>query len=182
MAYSYKNLLKPVNTESGLAEFLLIAPVDDFEDDGIKAPTAPFANPGDEVTIKTAHVFKDMDGGFAKFSLAPDKNSYSATPGGDKGFVKLTHTATAFIPGSYAQVHETMKNLLNTPVIVLVKDSNCSANMYYQIGNSCNAAFANPTFETGTSAEGVKGYNVTFESRGGPVMIYDVAGGPQIKE
>ena len=183
MSYAYKNLLSPVNTEGGISEFVLVAPVSDFASDGIKAPIAPFTNPGDEVVIKTDHTFTDnVKGGFVKFLAAPDKNSYDATPNGDKGFVKLTHVVTAFIPGSYAEVHETMKNLLNVPLIVLVKDSSCTANMYYQIGNACTAAYASPTFTSGTTADGTKGYNVTFEAKGGPVMIYKTTAGPKIKE
>lgn len=182
MSYAYKNLVSPINTESGLAEHLLYAPVSDFATNGIKMPTAPFTNPGDEVKITSDHTFTDAtNGGFIKLQLAPDKNSYTATPGGDKGFVKLTHTATAFIPGSYAEIHESIKHMLNTPAIVLVKDSNCAADMYYQIGNECNPAYINPTFETGTSADGTKGYNVTFEAKGGPVLIYKTATGPKIK-
>lgn len=181
MADAYRNLTAPENTESGIADHALIAPFEAFADNGIKSPTAPFESPGDSVTIKTAHEFADAtNGGFAKFNLAPEKNQYEAAPAGDKGFVKLTHTVTIFVPGSYASLHELMAMLLNKPHIVLVKDSNCAADMYYQIGNACNGAYASPNFKTSTSAEGVKGYEVAFEAKGGPVMLYKVTGGPKI--
>ncbi len=45
-----------VNVESGLGEYLLIAPKPWF--DVIASPQAPFTKPGDSVTVKTAHTFK----------------------------------------------------------------------------------------------------------------------------
>jgi hypothetical protein len=177
VAYTYANLKEPKNLGSGISDFVLIAPVKDF--DSIKAPTAPFTNPGDEVTIKTAHVFKD-DKAFAKFALAPEKNSYDAKTIGDTMFQKLDHELKIFIPGSYAEAHEAVKNIINTPLIVLVKDSNCGADLWYQLGNSCVYAYAKFDFSTGTTKDGVKGYSgtVTFQSES--ILIYSVTGGPEV--
>ena len=44
--YAYQNLKKPQNTESGIADFALLAPVYDFQEGGIKCPEAPFAAKG----------------------------------------------------------------------------------------------------------------------------------------
>lgn len=171
MAYVYANMMQPQNTQSGIAEFLLLAPVSDFTADGIKCPKAPFAEPGDEVKILENHVFKDGKA-FAKFVLAPEKNKLDATTIGDKGFNKLNLELTAFIPGSYAEVHEAIKNILNTPLIALIKDSNCPANMYYQLGCDCTYAWATASFGTGTTVDGVKGYEVKISYQNGYIQLY----------
>lgn len=174
MAYTFANLKSPQNVESGIADYVLIAPVSDFEDDGIKCPVAPFTNPGDEVKVKTAHVFKE-DKAFAKYILAPEKNELSATTIGDLGFQKLNLELKVFIPGSYAEVHEAVKNIINTPLIVLAKDSNCPANMYYQLGCDCTYAWAKFDFTTGTTVSGVKGYSGTITYQQGYIQLYTAA-------
>ena len=178
MAYLLKNLKNPGNTQSGIADFALIALVSDFEEGGIMVPTAPFANPGDEVRILTAHTFK-ADKGFAKFQLAPEKNSLEGKTIGDLGFQKFDFELKIFVAGSYANVHEAMKNLINQPLIVLAKDSNCPANMHYQLGGDCVYAYLKGDFTTGTTKDGVKGYNCTVSYQGPYVQLY-AAGIPTI--
>jgi hypothetical protein len=56
------------------------------------------------------------------------------------------------------QVHEALKNWLNTPLIVLLKDANCEDGFYYQLGNSCVPAYLSADFSTGTTIDGQKGY------------------------
>jgi hypothetical protein len=172
MSYAYKNLLTPINTDSGIADFALIAPVRDFVDpDGIKCPAAPFTDPGDEVKIKQNHAFKDGKA-FAKYILAPETNQLQGTTVGDLGFRKMDQTATIVIPGSYAELHEAAKNLLNVPLIVLLKDSNCPANMYYQLGCDCVYAWASNEFGTGTTRDGRKGYTITINYLQGYIQLY----------
>jgi hypothetical protein len=171
MSYAYKNLKTPRNTGSGVADFVLIAPVYDFEEGGIKVPVAPFTDPGDEVTIKGSHVFKS-ERAFAKFQLAPEKNKLDATTIGDKGFNKLDQTLEVFIPGSYAEAHEAVKNLLNTPLIALSPDADCGANMYYQLGTSCVYAFLTVDFSTGTTKDGNKGYIGKINYAAPAIFIY----------
>lgn len=170
MAYAYKNLKQPKNTQSGISDYVLIAPVYDFEEGGIKCPAAPFAAPGDEVKVKTAHVFK-TDRGFAKFILAPEKNELNAKTIGDKGFNKLDQELTVFFPGSYAEVHEAIKNLLNTPLIALSKDADCGADLHYQLGCDCVYAYLTADFSTGTTVNGVKGYLGKITYAGG-ILLY----------
>lgn len=179
MAYVYANLKTPQNTGSGIADFVLLAPVSDFEEDGINCPVAPFTNPGDEVKIKVAHTFKSGRK-FAKFLLAPQKNQLSTTTIGDLGFQKMDFELKIFIAGSYKEVHEAVKNILNTPLIVLIKDSNCSANMWYQLGCDCAYAWASFAFNTGTTIDGIKGYEGTIKYQSGYVQLYDVVGGPAV--
>ncbi len=171
MAYAFKNLKTFKNTQSGISDYVLIAPVYDFEDNGIKCPVAPFTNPGDEVRIKTAHVFKE-DKGFIKFALAPEKNQLDAKTIGDTGFQKLDFECKVFIPGSYAEVHEAVKNLINQPLIAMVKDSDCAAGIHYQLGCDCVYAYFKADFSTGTTKDGVKGYSGTITYQNGYVQLY----------
>ena len=179
MSYPYANLTAPKNVASGVADYILLAPVDDFEADGIKCPEAPFAAPGDEVKVKTPHVFK-AGRGFVKFAASPQKNQLTAKTVGDLGSQKFELEAKFFVPGSYAEVHEAMKNLLNAPLIVMVKDSNCDANMHYQLGCDCVYAYMKSDFGTGTTKDGTKGYDVTVSYSNGYVQLYTAAGGPEL--
>lgn len=178
MAYDFKNLMDPQNINPGIAEFLLAAPMSWFEDNGIKSPVAPFTVQGDEITVKLPHVFK-AGKAFMKFQLAPQKNDLKIDTKGDLGLSSQTQTVNIFIPGSYVEQHETMKNLINTPLIVLVKDANCAADLYYMLGCDCTGAYARPSFATSTTKDGNKGYTVPIEYDGA-VQFYQVTGGPDI--
>lgn len=168
--YAYDHLTEPRNTTSGVATKLLLGFVSTFED--IKCPEAPFTNPGDEVTIRSPHTFKTVDDGFIELLLAPEKNRLQLSTVGDKGFQKFNENITAMIPGSYAAQHEAIKNMLNKPLIILIKDSNCDENMWYQLGCDCEAAYLTAAFDTGTTAEGNKGYEVTFSVMTNYVALY----------
>lgn len=169
MAFVYQNLETPQNTGSGVGEFVYLCPVNDIAD--IKCPEAPFAAAGDEVKVKTAHQLK-VGKKFIKVRLAPDKNSYKADTQGDKGFQKFAHTYTIFVPGSYADVHEFAKNVINTPLIAIGPDGDCESGIHYQLGCDCVAAYLTMNFDTGTTADGVKGYTGTITYSSKSVLIY----------
>ncbi len=172
MGYVYANLTNPQNTASGVGEYVLLAPASSFLDDGgIKCPAAPFTQPGDEVTIKEAHEFKTGEG-FIKVQLAPQKNQLNGATIGDRGFSKLDLTLDLFIPGSYPIVHEAVKNWLNKPLIAMIKDAECLANMFYQLGCDCASAWLTVDFSTGTTIEGVKGYAGKLNYQNGYVQVY----------
>jgi hypothetical protein len=177
MAYAYQNLVTPQNTGSGIADYVLLAPVSWFDTDGIKCPAAPFTDPGDEVTVKAAHVFL-AGKGFVRYALAPEKNQYDAKTIGDKGFNKFDMESAIFIPGSYAEVHEAIKNWMNIPLIALEKDSNCGANFYYQLGCDCTYAYMSPEFSTGTTKDGVKGYSIKITWQNDFVQIHKPVAAP----
>lgn len=178
MAYAYAHLKNPVNTGSGISEFFLIAPVASFVTGGIKGPLAPFTNPGDEIKILEAHEF-GVGKAFARVALAPEKNSLIAKTIGDTGFSKFDFELKVFIPGSYAEVHEAIKNWLNTPLIIMTKDANCPANMWYQLGNDCTGAYLKADFSTGTTKDGVKGYDATITWQNPYVQLYAHVDGPE---
>lgn len=177
--YTFTNLTQPKNNASGISEYILVAPVYDFAVDGIKCPEAPFTLPGDSSKITSPHVF-NAGRAFAKIICAPEKNQLNAKTTGDKGFNKLDFEYDFFVAGSYAELHEAMANYLNTPLIVLGKDSNCAAEMYYQLGCDCVYAYMTIDFSTGTTKDGNKGYAGKVTYQNGIVLLYDVAGGPEI--
>lgn len=180
MPYDLVNLLEPQNASTGVSDFVLIARESDFEADGIKCPAAPFTALGDKVTIKTAHVFKEGRG-FLKFNCAPRKNKLDASAIGEFGFAKLDVMFEFVLAGSYAALHETVSELVNVPLIMLFKDSNCSADMYYQLGCDCDKAYIKPAFASGTSGgEGIKGYTIQANCPQNAIRIYNVTGGPEI--
>ncbi len=74
---------------------------------------------------------------------------------------------------------EQFQNLLNQPLIALVKDSSCKAELYMQLGCDCEGAFLSGDFKTGTSNSGVKGITakLTYD---GPIQYYTVTGGPEL--
>lgn len=179
MDYSnLKNLPTWNNSGAGIAAQVLVAPVTWFATNGIKAPVGPFTVLGDQVQIKTAHEFIDGKG-FLKIACAQKKNKLDANVTGDPGFVKQTQEANVYFPGNTPQLHETYQALMNVPCIVLVKDSNCAADLWMQLGCDCEGAFLGGPWNSGTSGDAAKGFSATF-IYDGPVMFYNVAGGPAI--
>jgi len=174
--YVYRNLPEPKNVLSGIGDYVLIAPVRDFTT--IKCPEAPFTNPGDEVTIRSPHVFK-AGKAFAKWFLAPEKNKLDAAASGDKGFQRFQQTLEIMIPGSWAVQHEAVKNIINVPLIVLAPDANCASGLWYQLGCDCQYAWATPSFGTGTTADGNKGYTIPITYNSESIQIY-AAGEPAV--
>ncbi len=175
MAYAYKNLKSPANIGSGIAELIWLAPKAWLT--AISVPEAPFAAQGDSITITTAHTFA-VGKGFLVFQLAPRKNKLDMKTVGDLGLNKqIVDGIEFFVAGSYAEVHEQMKNLLNTPVIGLVKDSNCDADLYLQAGCDCQFGYITCDFSTGYTHEGVKGYmcKLTYD---GSIFIYKTGEAP----
>lgn len=166
------------NAQPGLAEYALIAPKSFFAPGGLKFPVAPFNAPGDEITIKEPHVFKDGLG-FLYFVAAPDKNELNTTTVGDKGFRKANTEAKYIFPGSTPAQHEQLRKLLNVPLIAISKDGQCSADMHYQLGNDCTAAYITTDFKSGTSEGGIKGFEVTLTFADAP-LFYAAPLGPEV--
>lgn len=178
--YEFTNLLQPQNTTAGIADFILIAPLLDFVEGGIKCPEAPFVNPGDEITIREAHEFHP-DRAFAKLVCAPRLNQITAAATGDLGFKKLDVVLDCFVAGSYKELHEAISKYMNVPLIVLGQDATCGANLWYQIGCDCLQAYLDPSWASGlSSGEGKKGYNLKFSAPSESIRLYDVEGGPAI--
>jgi hypothetical protein len=174
--YAYKNLKTPKNIPSGLAEFVLIAPLAWIS--ALSVPVAPFTNPGDEITIKTEHTFITGKG-FVKHQLAPQKNKLDIKSRGEIGLNGQSQDLEVFIPGSYLQVHEQMKNWENNPLIVLAKDANSDADLWHQLGTDTVSAWMQVDFSTGTTKDGVKGYTAKIMFDGSP-LFYNTGDEPVI--
>lgn len=169
--YAFQHLKNPQNIGSGVAQNLLLAPLAWFAAGGVKEPPAVGVATGDEVTIRENHVFL-AGKGFFEMLLAPEMNSLEAKTIGDKGFQKLDQTLRVFVPGSYAEVHECIKNLLNVPFIGLIQDSNCGSNLWYQLGTDCVPAYFTCNFSTGTTKDGKKGYEVELNYTAKSIVLY----------
>lgn len=178
MPYAYQSLLTTLYPYSGIAEKIYIAPKRWFAPNGIAVPAPPYDVPGKEVLIRMNHVFAHEDYGFLQMQLPPDKNAYEARPVGQRETLKLEHTVNFFLAGTHSILHETLKNMLNEPFIVLVRDSTCEGKMFYQLGNPVDYAWLQPEWTTGTTAEGVKGYNCRFGWVSESIYIYQ--GMPQV--
>jgi hypothetical protein len=176
--YNFRNISVSQNIDSGVAEFILLAPVSWFTADGIKSPAAPFDNPGDSIIIKTPHVFNDGKA-WIRYQLAPQKNELGYKTVGDLGLSKLNAEAKIFIPGSWPEVHEAVQQWMNRPLLALQKDANCKADLWYHLGCDCTFAWMRPEFSTGTTNGGIKGYSIPI-TYDGPPMFYQVEGGPVI--
>lgn len=166
--YAYTNLTSPKNSTSGIAEGVWLAPKDWFT--SIKKPIAD-SNPGSEVVISENHTFLAKKG-FVFFRLSPEKNAYETETIGDKGHTKFNHSVKIFVPGSYQEAHEQIKFFKDTPLIAIVRDSSCEENLYYQVGNGCMGAWMQASFGTGTTIEGVKGYEITISYQSDYVTLY----------
>ena len=168
--YSFKNISEPDNANTGVAEVVYIALSEWFEPGGIKKP-GPFIDAGDEVIIKDSHIFK-AGKGFIECSLAPGQNSYDAKSLGDTFFQQFSIELRIILPGSYSLLHEQISRYIGKSVIALIKDANCPAEMYYQIGTESIAGRISADFSTGTTLDGIKGYPVTVSNTAAKVFLY----------
>ena len=169
--YQFINLKHPIRTTPGIGERAFVALLEWFTPGGVKSPGA-WVTHGDEVRIKDSHEFLPGEG-FNEYLLAPEKNSYEAKTTGDTGMQRFANEVKLFLPGSYATLHEIMYNLVGQPVIVLIRDADCPAGIWYQIGTECIPARIAADFETGTTKEGVKGYLLTITNTATKVYLYE---------
>jgi hypothetical protein len=170
--YPYQSLPNFFNTGSGLADEVYLAPVRWFQAGGIAIPTPPFTNPGDKVKVLGSHAFAELEYGFVKMRLAPDKNAYEARTVGDRETQKFEHNLNIFFPGSHSLLHEQLMEMLNEPFIALHKDANCDADMYYQLGDDKNHCWLKANWNSGTTADGTKGYTCTLTWVSPSLLIY----------
>lgn len=174
MGKTYTAIATKKNKTSGVADYILWAPFNSFDVGGIRCPT-PYdlaVNNADLVTITQTHVFL-IDYGFLQVNGSPSKNSYEANFVGEPGSLKLMSQLKVFLPGSEAELHAQISLLMNEPLLVLVKDSNCTEEMFYQLGCDCAGAYIKDgSFKTGTNKDGVKGWELMIEYPTHAVLIY----------
>lgn len=181
--YTLQNAKNPINYGSGIAEFALVAPKSWFAEGGIMSPVAPFGViPGDSISIYTPHTWaaSRANPGFLKIQLAPQKNKTGSKVVGDLGMQKLNQDSELFFAGNDPASHELMQNLINVPLVVLLKDAKCSANMYYQLGCDCTFAWLGADFDTSTTKDGNKGFTVKIQYDGAIQFYNPMAAGAAI--
>ena len=173
--YGFTDIQTTANRASGVADFFYWAAVSEFATNGIQCPPSPMDATTNAalVTISTDHVFQ-LDKGFHRINGSTGKNNLEANITGEAGSLKFMKTVKVFIPGSDAELHSQISQMLNQPMIVLIKDSNCASNVWYQLGCDCEWAFIEPQggFKTGTNKDGVKGYELTISCPGSAVVLY----------
>ena len=168
----FQNLLAPKNIQSGIGDYIWVAPVSWFAPNGIKTPTPPFENPGDSVIITEDHEFLDGKG-FVKMQCAPRKNKLELKTIGDLGLNKFENQLEVFLPGSYIELHEQAKNLINIPLIVLCFDCDCPIEYMYNLGCDCVSCWMTLDFSTGYTHEGNKGYKGLIQTTSNSVYFYE---------
>ena len=118
--------------------------------------------------------------GFLVATLAPQKNKLDSKSIGEIGLLRQMSELDIFLPGSYGALHQDVKHLKNQPCIALIKDANIQSNLYYQLGDGdFNAWVAGSEFSTGTTKDGVKGWNLKINYDGAP-LIYSVTAAPVV--
>lgn len=167
---AYGHIAKPNNTQTGFSDFL-IGIVSEFTT--IQKPTPPFTNPGDSVTITTAHV-PVATKGFYRGYIDKKKHMGKGDTAGSFGSKTLTNEFEVFYPGLDAIRLEFIKNIINEDVITLHRDANCDIDdVWLQLGNHCRFAEVDANYTTGTfEPTGEKGVFLKVKFTGIP-SIYD---------
>lgn len=173
MALSYAPIATKKNKGSGVSDFFYWSPFSSFAANGIKCPPAAPTTNEESVTVADDHTFT-VDNGFLKVQGSPSKNMFEASFIGEQGSLKMMASLKVFLPGSEDSLHAAISLVMNEPLIVLVKDSNCADDFWYQLGCDCAGAYIAPEggFKSGTNADGVKGYEITIKYPTNAVLKY----------
>lgn len=169
--YLYGNIQTPKNTAIGLSQELLLAPLSTFET--VAEPNPDGVLFEKESIVSDNHIFKTGSEGFIRVRLAPHRTQVKSATAGSNGSRKLESTLNASILGSYAELHGYMSILQNEPVIALVKDASCGAGKYYQMGTRKRPALLKSNWQSGSTKDGIKAYDVELSSVAACVMIYE---------
>lgn len=144
-----------IQVEPGLSDFY-IGLVSDFTT--IQKPTAPFTAPGDEVTIKTAHV-PVTDRGFLRVYQDKKRHSGKGDPIGTSNARTFNNEFDVFIPGVDKVTMEWVKKAMRSQIITLHRDADCDNPQIIQLGDGCKNAEIEINYTTGTfEPTGEKGF------------------------
>jgi len=161
---TYDHVTKPVFIRPGLSDFL-IGVLSEFTT--ISAPVAPFTNPGDSVTIASAHV-PATGKGFYRCYQVKTKHEGKSTSSGTFGAKTMKNEFKVFVPGTDAATLEFVMNIINEEVMTLHRDADCEDPNWFQLGDGCTNAEIDSEFTTGTTDSGDKGYVLTVKWNGIP--------------
>jgi hypothetical protein len=151
----------PDFASGGYKNELLFAPRADFAT--IAAPGTPTAL-GDKVKITTDHTFSTGNGWYS-WALRLHSPTITGATVGDDGAQEIEWTAKGDILGDSASTQEQLQNLLNENGLVLMKDADCVAAQYVQLGNDCVSPSFKVSFDGKTTKEGKKVYGIEIVSK-----------------
>lgn len=159
---NYGHITKNANPEAGTGGYkneLLFAPLADFL--SLKAPVIGGTPAiGDSKTIGTAHTFTSPKGFISYAAKVHSANGKGATVGEDSA-QELEYTYEIAFIGDGPNIQEQLERLINDDVIVLLKDAECGANQYIQLGNDCVLPTIKADFDSKTTKEGKKEWKIT---------------------
>lgn len=100
--------------------------------------------------------------GFRQVYNLPKSQSASSSTVGEAGGLSSNFMHTLFIPGDKATINAALKTYLNQPLIVLAQDGE-EGGPVWMYGTLQNPAYIDAkSFESGTLADGKKGYTVNI--------------------
>lgn len=124
----------------------------------IQKVISPAVNPGDEVTIDTAHV-PVATKGFYRIYQIKNKHTGKGDPTGAFGAKTLKNEYDVFIPGFDKVQMEWVKNIMNEEIFTLHRDVNCETDKWIQLGDGCKPAEIDINYTIGTfEPTGEKGF------------------------
>ena len=157
----YDHIAKPSGVDAatgGYKNVFFFAPKVDFL--VLAAAITPIVNLGDDVTIAAVHTFTAPKG-FFEFACKTHSVTLKGATVGDEGAQEMEWTGEFVIIGDSASTQSQLQELLNDDVICLIKDAECQANQYVQLGNDCVSPTFKVEFDGKTTKEGKKEYKVT---------------------
>jgi hypothetical protein len=147
----------------GLRKNFWIAERDWFADaDGLKAPVAPFTNPGDKHRITGTHTFKEGYG-FIPFHTTLGTGQLTGEMVGDKESRTNKPTLVGKHPGLTAEIMEFFQGTKSGDYIVLTQTLAGEIIQLGEDGLECEIMYS---FDSGTVESGYQGMTVTVENYG----------------
>lgn len=142
----------------GYKNVFYFAPRADF--DVLSGTVTPWAVIGDDVTIAAVHTFTAPKG-FISYACKTHSVTLKGDTVGDDGAKEIQWTATFGLLGDAASTQEQLQRQLNDDIICLLKDADCAADQYVQLGNDCVSPEFSVAFDGKTTKDGKKEYTVT---------------------
>lgn len=153
--------LGAAGNKTGINKTFWFAPKSWF--DSIKESTTN-TNPGDTVTITTAHTF-DTGKGWVECNFTDDTAEILAETIGDNvDSQSLAPVLNGFLGGLTPENTEIVQALIQgEEVLILVQDCNLSSGTYIQLGCKCSGMYVKAKLSTGKRSGGVKGWELEFK-------------------
>ncbi len=162
---NYKNIARNTSVEFGTGGYqnvFYFCPRADFL--VIQKPITTPLVLGDALEIVTAHTFTSPKGFLSYACKTHSVNLKGATVGEDSA-KEIEWTGTFGIIGDASTTQEQLMRILNDDIICLLKDAECAAATFIQLGNECVSPEFDVAFDSKTTKEGKKEYVVTVKCK-----------------